>query len=120
MSVKKIFTFLGWPILFFPLIVMWFGITCNDLATSFNGHRMPVVSDVCETKPEMISGDYIHICATSKTHLKFLVDRFPNNEGVLSIGDIFQVESNQLQRPCFFLWVLIAAGNLIGVARKKR
>jgi hypothetical protein len=119
MSAKKFFSFLGWPILLAPIAMLWLGIACNNLASNLNGYRMPVENPICATDPGKVGQDYIHVCADSHTRVKFLVDRFPTNDGILSFGDALQSESAVLARPSFFLWLLYGALSILGVARKK-
>jgi hypothetical protein len=119
---KKFFTFLGWPILFAPVAVLWLGIACNSMATNFNHTLMPVVNPICADADSAadIAKDHIHVCADSKTRVKFLVDRFPTDGGILSIGDILQDQSNSLAIRCIALWGLVAFLEIIGVIRKKQ
>ena len=121
MSIKKLFTFMGWPILFAPVALLWLGIACNCVASSFNHAVMPVMNPVCANQDavDAVAEDHIHVCATSKTRAKFLIDRFPTDGGILSIGDIMQSESDAIVTRCIVLWGIVAFLEVIGIIRKK-
>ena len=42
MSIKKAFTFLGWPVLLLPLFVSYLGAGMNEAVSWANGGQMPV------------------------------------------------------------------------------
>ena len=116
MKIRTVLSFCGWPILFFPALVLWLGVSCNMAATYFNGGVMPVRNPACFVHPDLAE-DGLHTCITSKHHLQLLVDTFPANGSILSIGDILQNESDEAIKPSLILWSAAALSCLLG--RKK-
>lgn len=74
---------------------------------------MPVQNPICQSEDSYkISADYIHVCETSVTHLKFLDDRYPvTKEGIVSLGDVVQESAEELKTPAILVWgvAMIAA-----------
>ena len=113
MKIRAALTFCGWPILFFPALVLWVGIGCNMAATYFNGGVMPVRNPMCFVHPDF-ADDGFHTCITSKSHLKLLVDTFPSSGSIVSVGDILQNESDEAIKPSLILWCAAALSCLFG------
>ena len=131
MSIKKILTFFGWPLLVLPIVAVYFGFALNELCIIPNGGFMPVRQDNCEKnwiKPpaakqdeldqllqHMLGGslkvqderiDQVHSCMTPGTRRKWLADIFPTDAGIESIGDQFIEFGNATQLYGQGIWVL--------------
>lgn len=104
---KRLFTFLGWPILALPIFLMIFGAFCNELVVNVNGMQMPVATPgVCHIGPP----DVLHKCEDKDTKLKLLDDRLPSDGpfgGVVisSIGDFLQDLSGEIDTECKLVWL---------------
>lgn len=110
---RRLLTFFGWPLLVLPTAMLWLGIACNFAAMGFNGNVMPVLNPSCANFSDN-DEDFVHKCGDSKTRVKFLVDRFPiTDEGIASIGDTLQQESDGLRLPCLILWLTMLGVCLI-------
>ena len=133
MSIKKILTFFGWPLLVLPIVAVYFGFALNELCIIPNGGFMPVRQDNCEknwvkppaAKPgddveqmlrHMLGGklkaqderiDQVHACMTPSTKRKWLADIFPTDGGIASIGDQFIDFGNTVQPMGEGIWVLL-------------
>jgi hypothetical protein len=119
--VKKLLTFLGWPLLVLPLLLSSLGASLNEVAAVSNGGVMPVYSqayanslDYQEAKAEyeyLKDGkfpeepDYIHVLATSKTKYHYLCDIFPSDGGIFSVGDYLQSMADDAKYICGGLWL---------------
>lgn len=113
MKIRTVLSFCGWPILFFPALVLWVGIGCNMAAANFNNHLMPVQNPICSVRPEF-ANDGFHSCENSKTRVKVLTDRYPGNDQIQSLGDILQNESDEAVKPSLILWCAAALSCLFG------
>jgi hypothetical protein len=127
---KKFLTFLGWPILLIPTLLLYLGAGMNEAAIWANGGQMPVKMYACQermnapAKPDadellrkMFGGapkaqqskDYVHKCADANTHLRVFEDWIVSDNGVSSIGDMVQDTAEGLQPLAFYVWLGVAA-----------
>lgn len=123
MSIKKLFTFLGWPILLIPTLVMLAGAMMNETVIWRNGGQMPVSMYACQERmaPKPVveplnmkqkpkaqeHKDYIHKCADANTKLRFLDDWMIGDDGVSSIGDMLQGDDvlDALKLTVYPMWI---------------
>lgn len=74
---------------------------------------MPVQNPICQSEDsDKVSADHIHVCETPSSKLKFLDDRYPvTGQGVVSLGDVVQLASDELRTPAILVWgvAMIAA-----------
>lgn len=97
MSLKKVFTFLGWPILAAPIIVLYLGFALNQIAAIANHGQMPVrIANCAELVQE---DDHVHFCADEHTRFQYLGDIFTTDNGSSSIGDEVIEIAGQLKEP---------------------
>jgi hypothetical protein len=132
MSIKKFFTFLGWPLLLLPTLVLYFGFALNEVCIVSNGGFMPVRQDNCETNliekksdeeniwKELMGGqvpisatnpneviDGAHVCMTKNTRFKFLGDIFTTDSGISSLGDQFIEIGQNSKDGAILVWGLL-------------
>ena len=136
MSIKKVLTFCGWPLLLIPTLVLWIGAGMNEAVVWANGGQMPVSAYACQTRFESAPAeddavpalfgtphaqkakDYIHKCADKNTRLRLLDDWMLGDDGISSIGDLLQAElSPDLKTPCYLLWTI---GGIFYLVRKQK
>jgi Family of unknown function (DUF5317) len=118
MSIKKIFTFFGWPLLLIPTLVLWTGLAMNEICLHANNGRMPVYSADCATlmaAKEDIAGheDFVHVCMTKQSKFRWMGDIFVSDDGISSVGDIIQEFSSTVGTIGYILWVSIGLFCLI-------
>lgn len=101
---KRIFTFLGWPLLLVPQLIFWTGALLNQIAIAANHGLMPVYMPACEYGVESGIIDARHICMTSAMHFKFLSD-WINVGDILSPGDVLLGMGDMLIIPAFWMWI---------------
>ena len=121
MSIKKFFTYLGWPLLVLPLLASSLGYASNEAACLKNGGAMPVYGSAYTNdaaykefviQHDLAKGgvpkepDYIHQAADEKTKLHYLCDIFPSDGGIESVGDIVIGFGDEIQTPLFAVWFL--------------
>ena len=111
MSVKKILTFFGWPLLVLPTAMLYFGMSLNAICTISNNGRMPVRIANCEQV--FPDPDPIHICMTKDAHAKALADIITQPYGMLSVGDMFIDASEKVAYLSYGLWIAVFGVYLI-------
>lgn len=118
MGIMKALTFFGWPLLFLPTAVVYFGVSLNAICTIANGGVMPVRSVNCD---QIFSADadpdLIHVCLGPKSRMKPLADIITQGDGIVSVGDELQDIGEEMKKLCYVLWGVIAVFFLI---RKKK
>jgi hypothetical protein len=111
MSLKKLFTFLGWPLLLLPTLAMVTGAMLNEAVVWANGGQMPVSAYACQARmtahnAESDSGpDQVHKCADKNTKLRFLDDWMLGDDGISSPGDMLQDIADSLNYVVYPLWI---------------
>jgi hypothetical protein len=125
MNIRKALTFLGWPLLLIPMLVLLTGAMMNEAAVWANGGQMPVSMYACQERmnPPASSDDedavsilfggpkaqkpkdYVHKCADQNTKLRFLDDWIVSDEGISSIGDLLQESASTLSYVVYPLWL---------------
>lgn len=120
MSIKKAFTFLGWPVLLLPLFVSYLGAGMNEAVSWANGGQMPVSMYACQDRMDAHtaegSPDYVHKCADKNTRFRWLDDWMLSDEGISSLGDLLQDTAGSLNYVVYPLWL---AGLGLAVVRRK-
>ena len=111
MSLKKLFTFLGWPVLLIPTLVLYTGAFMNEAVVWANGGQMPVSTYACQVRMDAKTAandgtpDYVHKCADKGTKLRFLDDWMLSDNGISSLGDMLQETSDTLNYIVYPLWI---------------
>lgn len=113
MSIRKIATFFGWPLLVLPTALVYFGIGLNAICTVANKGVMPVRTSNCDEIFNADAPDPVHACETPKSHVKFLSDIIAEGDGIVSIGDEFIDIGQTIEKKCTWLWGTIALFCLI-------
>lgn len=127
--IKKLFTFLGWPLLAIPIFTLYLGAGMNEAVIWANGGRMPVSTYACEERfnaPQpsdednvvatlfgmpkaQHKQDYTHKCADKNTKLRWLDDWMIADGGISSPGDMLQESYSDLKLIFYSIWI---AGSL--------
>lgn len=102
---KRLFTFLAWPLLALPPALTFVGALMNQVAMAVNSGPMPVLYYKC-IPGELIDSD--HSCMSSITHLKLLCDWINLHAVILSPGDLLLYLSDYIQAPLFWMWIAYA------------
>ena len=108
MSIKKFFTYLGWPLLLLPTLVLYLGAGMNEAVVWANGGQMPVSAYECQVRMDAHDADekdYVHKCADKNTKLRFLDDWMLGDDGISSLGDLLQDTAGTLNYIVYPLWV---------------
>jgi hypothetical protein len=111
MSIKRVLTFFGWPLLLLPTLLMAAGITMNEAVIHANGGRMPV--EVYNCAARMQERDYTHFCMVADTKEKILGDILVSDDRTASVGDELQVYSDIFEKVCYALWGAIGVFCLV-------
>lgn len=98
---KAAFTFLGWPILLFPIFLAMLGGWMNEYAIWHNGLQMPVLMPGCT--PDLM--DKIHQCMSATTKHNWMSDILISNRGVASLGDYLQDLSEATRTLFLYFWL---------------
>lgn len=98
---RRALTFLAWPLLIVPQVILWTGALLNQLAIVANGGAMPV---------QWYAGnewtpDPMHIVMVPATHLKVLCDWINLHSAILSPGDVLLNLGELITGPAFWAWI---------------
>lgn len=127
MKIKKLLTFFGWPLLLLPTLIMWTGLTMNEVAIHANQGKMPVYRADCEqymvprsnpllefmTGDETPQSDPVHKCMTPQSRAKIFGDIIVSDDGISSIGDLLIEFTDDAKIYCYILWLTILGVCLI-------
>ena len=108
---KKFLTFLGWPLLILPTLVLHVGFLLNEAAVFANNGQMPVEWSQCQAlMNSQEQPDPVHVCATPKTHLRIFGDFFVSDAGISSIGDDLMQTGDAMFPANLVVWGLLGLG----------
>lgn len=97
-----------WYLLVGPVALYWTGFAMNTLVMVCNGNQMPVFApEACIQI--FLSGDFIHSCGTSATHLKILSDWIiiRSANGVFSPGDMLEMFADKITFYGYIAWAAL-------------
>ena len=97
---KRLFTFLAWPLILGPQIIFWSGALLNQIAVAANGGVMPVLWNSMNDWP----ADPRHVIMTPGTHFKVICDWINLSVAILSPGDVLLSLGELIIGPCFWAW----------------
>lgn len=103
-----------WPFLLGPWLAFGIGFALNALVMAVNHGQMPVLTFDCDVNLArwVESGDYLHSCMVSTTHLKALADYIViPGVGTASPGDFFEWASEWLGAWCLPVWIALVLKN---------
>lgn len=109
---RKFWTFLGWPLLILPQLILLFGLLLNALVMNANKGMMPVTMSACleldwNSELHTINDDF-HLCEDAHTRLRKLDDWIRlGNIGVYSPGDAFIFLGDIAKWPLFYVWLTL-------------
>jgi hypothetical protein len=122
MDIKKALTYLGWPVLLLPTLVLYLGAGMNEAVVWANGGQMPVSAYSCQVRMDAKTAandgtpDYVHKCADKNTRLRWLDDWMLGDDGIASLGDLLQETASTLNYVVYPLWF---AGCGLAIVRRK-
>ena len=110
---KKLLTYLGWPLVVVPTLLYYLGSAMNIIVIAANKGLMPVDTAECFAANVPIGAALDadqggnHVCMSAASHLKWLADWIWVGNGTASLGDLGIYTGLALQEPLFWVWMTL-------------
>jgi len=97
-----VLTFLGWPLIAFPPVLIYGGSAMNEIVIHHNGNYMPVI---CDDLKNVDDSDPVHQCIDKDTRLRWLSDVLIADDGEKSLGDEVIELGIGLRSTLLYVWI---------------
>jgi len=104
-----------WQFLLGPTLGMYLGIAINCIVLAANHGQMPVQWPGGCGGWDVSEYDFIHVCMTHASHLKFLCDWISLGGYIASPGDMLIFLGSYFQTPAMFAWIILMVKKFYGV-----